>query len=124
MRILIFTAGALIGLLGFLSFKKPEDFPLLQGGLTLGGGLIICGLFSIRSKWHGLAGAGILSFLGLTRTVPAFWSMREGGATARFEAAVAVLCLIVFVVTLRAFLAERTRIAIERLKAGDDDPRR
>jgi hypothetical protein len=121
MRVLIFIGGIAICLLGFLFFKKPEDFPLLQGGLTLGGGLIICGLFSLRSKWHGVAGAGILSFLGIMRAVPALWSgFREGVPSARFEAMAGAICLIVFVAAVRALLAERTRVAVERLKAGQD----
>jgi hypothetical protein len=121
MRVLIFIGGIAICLLGFLFFKKPEDFPLIQGGLTLGGGLIICGLFSLRSKWHGVAGAGILSFLGIMRAVPALWSgFREGVPSARFEAMAGAICLIVFVAAVRALLAERTRVAVERLKAGQD----
>ena len=121
MRALIFIGGIAICLLGFLFFKKPEDFPILQGGLTLGGGLIICGLFSLRSKWHGIAGAGILGFLGIMRAVPALWSgFREGVPSARFETIAGAVCLIVFVAAVRALLAERTRLAVERLKAGQD----
>jgi hypothetical protein len=121
MRILIFLGGLAVGLLGFLFFKKPDDFPILQGGLTVGGGLIICGLFSLRSKWHGIAGAGILSFLGVMRAVPALWSgFREGVPSARFEAFAGAVCLIVFIAAVRALLAERTRLAVERLKAGED----
>ena len=122
MRILIFTAGAVIALLGFLSFKKPEDFPLLQGGLTLGGGLIICGLFSIRSKWHGIGGAAILAFLGFVRTIPAAWTTTEDTASRSFELIVAGLCLVVFFSALRSLKAERQRLSIEKLKAGDDSP--
>lgn len=121
MRILIFIAGLAICLLGFLFFKKPDDFSILQGGLTLGGGLVICGLFSLRSKWHGITGAGILSFLGVIRGVPALWSgLREGLPAARFEATAGAICLIVFVAAIRTLLAERTRLAVEKLKAGED----
>lgn len=121
MRILIFLGGLAVCLLGFLFFKKPDDFPILQGGLTLGGGLIICGLFSLRSKWHGIAGAGILSFLGVMRAVPALWSgFREGVPSARFEGIAGAICLVVFIAAVRALMAERTRLAVERLKAGHD----
>lgn len=121
MRVLILIGGVAVCLLGFLFFKKPEDFPMLQGGLTLGGGLIICGLFSLRSKWHGVAGAGILSFLGVMRAVPALWSgFREGVPSARFEAIAGAICLVVFIAAVRALIAERTRLSVERLKAGQD----
>jgi hypothetical protein len=121
MRVLIFIAGVAICALGFAFYKKPEDFPLLQGGLTLGGGLVICGLFSLRSKWHGIAGAGILGFLGIMRAVPAFWSgFKEGVPSARFEVIAGTFCLVVFIAAVRTLLKERTRLAVERLKAGDD----
>ena len=121
MRVLIFIGGLAVCLLGFLFFKSPGDFPILQGGLTLGGGLVICGLFSLRSKWHGIAGAGVLSFLGIMRAVPALWSgFREGVLSARFEVTAGAICLIVFIAALRTLIAERARVAVERLKAGED----
>jgi hypothetical protein len=126
MRVLIFIVGAAICLLGVLASKQPNDPAVLQGGLTLGGVFIICGLFSIRSKWHGIAGAGMVAFLGLMRAVPALWSQRDdGGSTvARFEGPVAALCLIVLIAALRGQAAERRRLSIEALKAGDDSPPR
>jgi hypothetical protein len=121
MRILIFLGGLAVCLLGFLFFKKPDDFPILQGGLTVGGGLIICGLFSLRSKWHGIGGAGILSFLGVMRALPALWSgFREGVPSARFEAFAGAICLVVLIAAVRALMAERTRLVVERMKAGED----
>jgi hypothetical protein len=122
MRVLIFIAGAAVCLLGILASKQPSDPAALQGGLTLGGVFIICGLFSIRSKWHGIVGAGMVAFLGLMRALPALWSQREGGSVMRFEAPVAAICGIVLITALRTLLAERRRIAIEKLKAGDDGP--
>ena len=120
MRILIFIAGVAICLLGVLASNQSNDPSALQGGLTLGGVFIICGLFSIRSKWHGIAGAGMVAFLGLMRAVPALWSQREGGSVWRFEGPIAAICGIVFIAALRTLLAERRRIAIEKLKAGED----
>lgn len=120
MRLLIFIAGALICGLGVLASKHPDDPAVLQGGLTLGGVFIICGLFSIRSLWHGIAGAGMVAFLGLMRTVPALWSKDHANTVARFEGPVAGICLIVFIAAIRALMAERQRIAIEKLKAGED----
>lgn len=121
MRALIFIAGLAICGLGFAFYKTAEDFPLLQGGLTLGGGLVICGLFSLRSKWHGITGAGILGFLGIMRAVPALWSgFKEGVPSARFEVIAGAFCLLVFLAAVRVLMAERTRLAIARLKAGED----
>ncbi len=36
---------------------------LMFGSLTLGGGFIICGLFSIKMLWHGVIGAGVLALV-------------------------------------------------------------
>lgn len=119
MRALIFIAGALLAGLGFFAFQQTKDPSALQGGLTLGGGLIICGIFSIKSKWHGLVGAGLLAFLGAMRTVPSLASLPGGAdADATFKAASGVVCMIVFITVARALLAERRRKSIEDLKAG------
>ena len=112
MRILIFIGGILIAALGFMVFQQTKDPTLLQGGLTLGGGLLICGLFSLRSKWHGITGAGILSLLGAARTIP-----KLGAEPRWFYGAAAVVCLIVLVSAGRCLLAERTRLAVEKLKS-------
>ena len=69
MRVLLFLAGVLLSALGFLAFRAHQDHLLLQGGLTLGGGFVICGIFTFRAKWHGIAGAGLLAFLGTLRTL-------------------------------------------------------
>jgi len=119
-RALIFIAGFLLAGLGILAFRSSGDPMLLQGGLTLGGGWIICGLFSLRSKWHGLIGAGLLAFLGGIRTLPALPKLGRDPAAA-FTAGAGLLCMIVLFTVVRTLLAERRRLAIERLKAGDDD---
>ena len=119
MRALIFIAGFLLAGLGFLAFQQTKDPSTLQGGLTLGGGLVICGIFSIKSKWHGFVGAAVLAFLGAMRTVPSLASLAGGAdADTAFKASAGVICLIVFIVIMRALLAERRRKSIEDLKAG------
>jgi hypothetical protein len=120
MRALIFLAGLLLAGLGILAFRRNGDPMLLQGGLTLGGGWIICGLFSLRSKWHGLIGAGLLAFLGGIRTLPALPQLGRDPAAA-FTVSAGLLCLIVLVAVVRSLLAERRRLAIERLESGDTD---
>jgi hypothetical protein len=121
MRALIFIAGFLLCGLGALAFRNSGDPSLLQGGMTLGGGWIICGLFSLRAKWHGYIGAGILAFLGGLRSLPSLAGLSSGDPAAPFSVAAGVLCLIVFVAAARTLLAERRRQSIEALKAGDDN---
>ena len=125
MRALIFIAGTLVALLGFVAFRlapTPElGAEFLQGGLTLGGGWIICGLFSLRAKWHGIIGAGMLAFLGGLRALPALTKLSSGDPAAPFSVAAGVLCVIVFVAAARTLMAERRRHSIEALKAGDDN---
>ncbi|QJE94879.1 hypothetical protein [Luteolibacter luteus] len=117
MRALLFIAGILLAALGFLAFQGSKDPLLLQGGLTLGGGFVICGIFSIRAKWHGIAGAGLLAFLGFIRTVPSVVSGEKGPA-APFMLGAATICLVVLISVIQTFRAERTRRSIEKLKAG------
>lgn len=119
MRALLFLAGFLLAALGFLAFHGSKDPLLLQGGLTLGGGFIICGIFAIRAKWHGIAGAGVLAFLGFLRTVPSVVSGDKGPGTP-FMLAAGAICLTVLIAAIRTLRAERTRRSIEKLKAGVD----
>ncbi|MCW1921103.1 hypothetical protein OKA05_00970 [Luteolibacter arcticus] len=117
MRILIFIGGILIALLGLVVFQQTKDPTLLQGGLTLGGGLVICGIFSIKAKWHGIVGAAVLALLGAVRTLP------ELGAEPRwFHAAAAVICVVVLVAAARCLLAERTRRSVEILRNDEKSP--
>lgn len=120
MRALIFIAGFLLCGLGALAFRNSGDPSLLQGGMTLGGGWIICGLFSLRAKWHGFIGAGILAFLGGLRSLPSLTGLSSGDPAAPFSVAAGVLCVIVFVAAARTLIAERRRQSIEALKAGND----
>lgn len=112
MRTLIFIAGFLIATLGVVVFRQTKDPALLQGGLTLGGGFIICGIFSVKAKWHGIVGAGVLSLLGTARTVP-----QLGSEPRYFHQAAAAICVVVLVAAVRCLLAERTRRSIEKLES-------
>lgn len=118
MRVLLFLAGALLSALGFLAFRAHPDHLLLQGGLTLGGGFVICGIFSIRSKWHGIAGGGILAFLGTLRALPAAVTGRTDPA-APFLFAAGAICLVVMIGAIAALRAERARRSLDSLKAGE-----
>ncbi len=71
-RAYIFTSALAIIALGFIGnsqLDKSAAPPFLLGALTLGGGLIICGIFSIKMLWHGLIGAAVLALLGFGRGI-------------------------------------------------------
>lgn len=114
MRIVIFLAGFLLAALGFVVFRQTKDPSLLQGGLTLGGGFIICGIFSLKAKWHGIVGAGVLALLGTLRAAPNVTSEPR-----LFHITAAAICAIVLIGAVRTLLAERTRRSVEALKARD-----
>jgi hypothetical protein len=111
-RLLIFLSGLTLALTGIAAFGMTKDPALLQGGLTLGGGFIICAAFSVRARWHGIAGAGALALLGGLRALPAI-----GREPRIFHTTAALACGIVLIAVTRALLQERRRRSIEKLKA-------
>lgn len=123
MRILIFTSGlAIVGLgIGALSIlDKSHAMGFFQGALTLGGGFIICGIFSIRMWWHGLIGAGILALLGAGRglgNLPGLAKFVSGDRSREtaplLELGVTVICLMLLIRVLRALSRERLRRMLE-----------
>lgn len=120
MRTLLFTAGLLACGIGFAALKLIGDPALLQGGLTLGGAWVICSLFSLYSKWHGIIGGGILALLGAGRNLSAPSRLADDPTGAPlFQCFALALCLIVLIATLRVLLAERTRRQLASMM--DDD---
>src|SRR5690606_16234824 len=103
MRILLFAAGLLTGALGFVAFHRWALPSMLQDGLTLGGGWIICALFTYRAKWHGIAGGAMLALLGAARAFPSLAkfpaALAQGGGAPAVQALVALISLVVFVAT-------------------------
>jgi hypothetical protein len=130
MRFHLFFCGAAILGLGFLAFRALEGdaaFGFLTGALTLGGGILICGLFSFRMPWHGLAGAGVLALLGAARgltnlaELPKFWlGDRSRGPAPLLESAVAMICILLLIHVVRALRIERSRRMLE--DDEDDQP--
>jgi hypothetical protein len=122
-RVSIFLSGAAIIAIGMVAVSQLErelGIPLLQGALTLGGGLIICGLFTFRMLWHGVMGAGLLALLGLGRGVLNFpdavkyiTGERARGQTPILELAVTVTCAFLLMRILGAWKRERTRRLLE-----------
>lgn len=119
-RAQIFGSGAVIVGMGLLApamlADRDEAFGLLHGALTLGGGLLICGLFSLRMWWHAVIGAGVVALLGAARgaaNLPDLARM-TAGATGRgtapvFEALSTAICLLLVWRVLAVLRRERSR---------------
>lgn len=121
MRMLIFAAGSIVSALGFMADAMINDPEIFQGALTLGGGWIICGLFSFSSKWHGYIGAGVLALLGAGTSITKLPGLFQGSPAAPFQATAFVLCLVVLIGSVRALTAERRRRQIAELETEDPD---
>jgi hypothetical protein len=127
MRFLIILSGMAVVALGLAGVRLGMDavgLGFLLGGLTLGGALIICGLFTLHSYWHGVGGAAFVSLLGFARglaNLPALpgWLIgdRSAGPGPLIESAVTLICVLLLVGTARAWRAERVR----RMLAGDGE---
>jgi hypothetical protein len=118
-RIILFLAAASIiglGVFGTFLLEKNAAMAFLLGCLTLGGGFLICGLFSLNMPWHGVLGGGVLALLGFGRGVlnfPGFAEFLSGtrtrGVAPVLEIAVALVCTAVVLRTYRAWSLERIR---------------
>jgi hypothetical protein len=123
MRFQIFFSGAAVLALGIAAtrmLEKDAATGFLQGALTLGGGLLICGLFSLKMKWHGIIGGGALGLLGAARgagnlpDLAAFLAGgRERGAAPLLEFGITVICLVLLLRTLGELQRERVRRMLE-----------
>lgn len=123
MRCHIFFSGAAIVALGGAAMRLLEGndaLAFLQGALTLGGGMIICGLFSLKMRWHGVIGAGILALLGTARglgNLPDLIKLAAGdrhrGPAPMMELGVTLICLLLLMRVLRALHQERVRRMLE-----------
>jgi hypothetical protein len=122
-RVFVFlAAGAILGLgyYGTQILGKDEGMAFLLGCLTLGGGLLITGLFSLKMPSHGIIGAGVLALLGLGRGVlnfPGFAKFligeRERGIAPALELCVTLICAMLLVRVIRAWAAEKARRAMD-----------
>jgi len=123
MRFQIFSSGTMMLILGWVAMQlldRNDALAFLQGTLTLGGGIIICGLFSLKMQWHGIIGAGVLALLGAARglaNVPDFVKFLAGerarGPAPAMELGVTVICLVLLLQVLAALRRERTRRMLE-----------
>lgn len=123
MRFQIFFSGAAmlgLGVMAMRVLEKQEALAFLQGTLTLGGGMIICGLFSLKMQWHGIIGAGVLALLGAARglgNVPDFVKLLGGdharGPAPAMELGVTLICSVLLLRVLRVLQQERIRRMLE-----------
>ena len=116
--ILILAAVAIVGIgvFGTLRLEKEAGMAFLLGTLTLGGGFLICGLFSLGMPWHGILGGGVLALLGFGRGIlnaPDFAEFLAGsrarGVAPPLEMAVTLVCIAVLLRVYRAWSLERIR---------------
>lgn len=123
MRLQVFFCGAAVIALGVAAMnllERDQALGFVQGALTLGGGLIICGLFSLKMKWHGIIGAGVLALLGAARGIGNlpdlarfFTGERERGSAPVLELGITMVCMVLLVRVLAALYRERLRRMLE-----------
>jgi hypothetical protein len=135
MRFLLFFCGISIialGVAGPRVLEEKEAMGYLLGAMTLGGGIVISGLFATRWFWHGLLGGGVMALLGFSRgianlpSLPGYLKERfiekivETNPLPILECSVTLICLLLLVGVVKTLLAERQRKALEVLESGDE----
>lgn len=115
----IFLAAAAVAACGFLgaaALPPQESTSFAAGALTLAGALLICALFALHARWHGIGGAAVVALAGLARNIDSLLPLSRAAASQLapppgelHRAAIAALCLALFFLTARALLAERRR---------------
>lgn len=131
MRIQIFASGVImlgLGALAMSNLEGKEAMEMLQGALLLGGGLIICGIFTFKMQWHGITGAGVLGLLGAARglgNLPGFAKWLSGdhsrGIAPVIELVFTLLCFALMVTVMKALQKERTRRLLESELAAEQE---
>ncbi len=124
MRFLIFLVGLSVvasSAVALQQLPKPQAMQFLDGALKLGGGIVICGIFSLKMQWHGIIGAGILALLGFARglaNLPGLFKFLTGDRSHEtapvLEAGVTALCLLLLVRVIRELFRERLRRMLEQ----------
>ncbi len=114
--IIIAIACAGLGLLGATGIDGPAALGYASTGLTLGGALLICGLFSFQNRWHGIIGGGVVALIGAVHNAPAILDTLaslvtgNGISLADFcRAAISLHCFALLAAVVRALLRERLR---------------
>lgn len=123
MRVYIFVCGLTVlatGAAAISILERPASIGFIQGALTLGGGILICGIFSIKMRWHGIIGAGVMATLGAARGIANFPDLakfltgdRPRGSAPILEFGVTAISILLLVRVIRALALERTRRMLE-----------
>ncbi|MBJ7284210.1 MAG: hypothetical protein JHD00_03845 [Akkermansiaceae bacterium] len=123
MRFYLFLVGLTILATGGAApylMNHVDALGYVTGALQLGGGILICGLFSLKMPWHGIIGAGVLALLGAARGIGNLPGLakfvtgnRPHGFTPVMELGVTLLCTLLLVKITRALFQERTRRMLE-----------
>jgi hypothetical protein len=123
MRYYIFVCGiAILAFGGAANFllDKENAVGFLTGALQVGGGLVICGLFSLKMQWHGIIGAGVIALLGAARGLANLPSLakfligdRPRGTTPLLELGVTLICVLLLLKVIRVLSRERVRRMLE-----------
>lgn len=131
MRIQIFVSGLItlsLGGLAITHLNGNDALGMLQGSLLLGGGFIICGIFTIKMPWHGIAGAGVLGLLGAARglaNVPGFARWMAGdmsrGYAPLIELACTFICAVLMLRVMWALQREKTRRLLAEKDLGTEE---
>ena len=123
-RFLIFVSAFLVSGIGFLGLsllEKQQGLALFLGSVTLGGGFLICALFSLKMPWHGYIGAAVLALLGLSRglfntpgILQYFLGDRSRGPTPLLELATLLICTVLLLVIHRKWSRSRSESPADR----------
>lgn len=124
MRLYVILTGLAIIALGVMAqrlLERAEAAAFLLGALTLGGGMIIAGLFALKMRWHGVVAAGVLGLLGAARGlanasdwVELMAGRNARGAASALELGVTMLSVLVLLRVLRELRRERVRRMLEQ----------
>lgn len=117
-RIALALGAALVITIGFFGAALLDRIlapGYLLGALTLGGGFLICLLFSLKMPVHALAGSAVLSLLAIARGIlnaPSIATKITGPAPipAILEAAVIAICLAILFIIYRTWQQKRAAL--------------
>jgi len=114
--IIVALACAGLGLLGATAIDGPAALGYAVTGLTLGGALLICGLFSLQNRWHGIIGGAVVALIGAVHNATAIAGTLHSLATGNgvplaglCRALISILCFALLAVVVRALLHERAK---------------
>jgi len=123
MRLTLIIAGlacAGLGLLGASGLEAQAALGYATTGFTLGGALLICGLFSLKNFWHGIIGGGVVALIGAVHNATAVVDLFRGLATGAglqlpdaCQASISILCFAMLAAVIRALLRERMKRQLE-----------